>query len=334
MPVDVDDLIQRHKQRLDEHRKFLEHTRSTTPTQRARPGPAQTTPREGPSSAEKLSRMEYEGRSRERSPITRPGFTDPKGTPYVTASPTGVFDRAQRWIHNKNRYLNSQHEEAVEKEMRDCTFRPNTNRARSEALLAGKRFSPSTTKLFDNDARADRLREDATAHHVQRQDSARREREASKRRVTCDTSRWQSRTTKPQEFQFGQRVHQISSLRKPVLVAAVQSPGGSEEADADFEPEEPQTEEPEESRGAAAQPRATHQSDLEVPATHHVRSGIRAPSPERVEVEMLRNKLAAQDVEMAKLRGVIVSLRRELEIAKGKVRQLSLTQQMSDHINS
>ena len=124
--------------------------------------------------------------------------------------------------------------------------------------------------------------------HVQRQQGARRERQEAAGRSQLDTSKWTARPTEVQEFSFGKGTSRgIASLRKPMTsVVSWDAPRS----------QTPPT-------AARRTPGAAAADEL-----HELRQGQ-----------------VQHEHEVAKLNGTITALRRELDAAKAKIRQLALS---------
>jgi hypothetical protein len=132
--------------------------------------------------------------------------------------------------------------------------------------------------------------------HVQRQHAARRDRDEAQRRTKLDTSRWTGRPTAVKEFSFGKGSEGgIAALKKPITSTvswdSVPTPREAMSA-----------------RGHA--PRQTRADGF---------------ADDAEELMALREGRLQHEHEVAKLNGTITSLRRELDVAKGKIRQLALT---------
>jgi hypothetical protein len=282
---------------------------------------------------------------------------------YVIDSPTGVFDRAQRWAAQRDRAVAKQMEEKQALEVAGCTFHPLRPATPSKAVNKSATAAPPDAPPSGRTPRVDTS---SYYHHIQRQEGARRDRTEAQKRVDVDISQWQPRSTVPREFQFGQRNGHIASLRKPCVGGSWDESGGSGQQqqddedidlDDDFSPEhtgatpppaahesQPQTarqaraKTPPAAVRAAAAPAAAHNSrGIRMPSAHDSapppQPGADAAALEKAntdiialtrDVMFLKSRHEQQNEEIARLGGTIVSLKRELDAAKSKLRQFAL----------
>eukprot|EP00672_Neobodo_designis_P020135 CAMPEP_0174833760 /NCGR_PEP_ID=MMETSP1114-20130205/4428_1 /TAXON_ID=312471 /ORGANISM="Neobodo designis, Strain CCAP 1951/1" /LENGTH=383 /DNA_ID=CAMNT_0016067653 /DNA_START=75 /DNA_END=1226 /DNA_ORIENTATION=+ len=265
---------------------------------------------------------------------------------YVVDSPTSVFDRSQRWASQRNKAVAKQRAEKNELETSECTFRPTRQGALtpSRAGRNGSNAAPISAARSRSGA-GESPRVDAASYyqHIQRQEGARRDREDQQRKVAVDTTQWRNRTTTPREFQFGQRQGHIASLRKPCAgltprtVEAVMQEhrdGGREEPEADdINISDDENDAQPQQRAAAGrfQPRTARQSTPAGPSqadTGDASARAAAADADIVkltkELMLMRAKSERQEEEIARLGGTVVSLKRELDAAKGKLRHYAL----------
>jgi hypothetical protein len=163
--------------------------------------------------------------------------------------------------------------------------------------------------------------------HIQRQQDARRARADGEAKLAIDTSHWRPRQTVPQEFHFGRSDQPIRSLRKPVLQAMVRLDSSRDGAGSNS------------GRAGSRSPR-----DRSRQATP--RAGASSKSPQRgggddegdderkrerlralelqTAARQQREQLKDQSDEIARLHGLVATLRMESEAAKAKVREMAL----------
>lgn len=130
--------------------------------------------------------------------------------------------------------------------------------------------------------------------HIQRHECARQGKEELRRRAdSSNVSRgWTRRVTVPQEFSFAHSPERIAALRKPVF---------------------PST---------ATVARENPREFLPEPAP------VANQLPANSQLLEAKKKISSQEMEISRLHGCMASLRRELDVAKSKVRQFALSSEM------
>jgi hypothetical protein len=289
----ADDIIERHRRRLEEHKGYLATGASATAV--AAPTAAFQQQHHRPiDSHQPTADKSPRGRLSPTAALMHGNAASPSlshtsdGGRYFTPDPARLFERTTRWAANRDRAIVRSLEEREGRALDGCTFRPMTHH--TDRTFAREASSMSSEPLKDTSS---------IQQHVQRQECARRGRDELQRRGNVDTSAWSPRTTVPKAFNLGRRSDRpISALRKPVAAAfGVESTEGDEAA-------------------ASAAPCSGGDPPF-FARSHDSSSTAEREGP-------LHSRIAQQEMEIAKLNGTIASLRRELDVAKAKVRQLAL----------
>ena len=321
--MSAEEVIRKHRQRLEEHKRFLDSGIHSSPQNTPRSCRVQHRDNQKPESTPTTARAHTSRRYEtvEEYSLKESGLIeDSESGKYFTDNPTRVFDRNNRWLQRRDKTIEELRRANSNNDIEGCTFRPNTNRTSSPSLSQTRDreplYSPTSAK--------------ASTNHVLRQRHARAERSMQKERGQLDVSQWEPRVTKPKEFSFGNRSGEpIPSLRKPVSHCRVSEDGEVR---------------PFSARSSQGQSRTSRVSSEGNDSPKRSTSAPRrnaAPSsapgrPDRLAsyeaVKQMEKTISDQDLEIARLKGLVSSLKRELDVAKIKVRQMALAQQTSNSL--
>lgn len=218
------------------------------------------------------------------------------------------------------------------------TFLRSSKRAK-EAAHKQREWNPSTLReRTRSPGRTSVARQLALSpsvcSHVARQVAARHEKVELTRRNFCDGSGWTGAPTIPKSFEFASRVPGITALRRPVIVDYGVVGRGGAAADEDALAVRARARSPRTGSGVALraspreQPAPARDADAErdefSPSEADRRGG---GSDGEFELEA---KMQLQATEIDNLHGLVATLTRELNVAKAKVREVALQQQVTD----
>lgn len=298
------------------------------------------------------------GRSKEQ----RAGF-------YLSGRPlTKVYERGQKFVGSRAQFLERQRQESWEKQMAECTFSPFVSKraaktqGRAQAAIGATPVQTKNQKtsskspshspsrqggnnkfqeksLLDWCVESDKsnvgFHVDAPSVflHIQRQQDARKAKEEGESKLTIDTSHWVPKLTVPQEFHFGRTDQPIRALRKPMLqMVRLHSD------DTDNNGSRPGSVSPgRRARGGFKSPPKRSGSAALVDGDGNDEAAIEARKAEQHrkfvaaqnQAAQQKTQIQQQSDEIAKLNGMIQSLKMESEAAKAKVREMALAQTIS-----
>ena len=142
------------------------------------------------------------------SVVERPPL--PAESRYVTDSPTRMHERSKAWLSAKEQKLMRSADEVYNEQYAECTFQPRT--ATYEYEIAHQATHYSTLAGAANSGGVIDVGE---ATYIERQRIARERKAEAERKLVPDTSKWRNATTKPKEFALNRRDSFIPALKKP-----------------------------------------------------------------------------------------------------------------------
>jgi hypothetical protein len=275
-------------------------------------------------------------------------------------SGTKLYERGQRWMQERQASLERRRDEARHQELEGCSFTPSATAAISASGSSGggaalrlssgsadREFYPRSLSPASRAARVTQqpaapvLTEPSVQLHVRRQLDARADRDAAQRRLTVDTTNFDPRPTVPREFALGRDRHGVltsAALRRPFFAPA----GGldalaqrADRLDAEDAAAAAEARGRSESRSrspgvaAAADRRRADKAAAATVLAATSTTGAAAAGPQLsadnsgVLADLLR-RVAALEAENARLQAHAAQQQREAEVAKAKVRELTL----------
>jgi len=111
-----------------------------------------------------------------------------------------VVARTQQWQKQRNARMRQEREAQDKKEMEECTFRPNIGKYKP------KKKAPAKADAYGVDT------------HIDRQASARKQKEDAVEIPHSTGEGWQNKVTEPKEFSFNHKV-KIKALSKPITAS-------------------------------------------------------------------------------------------------------------------
>jgi hypothetical protein len=361
--AEVDRIINRHKTRLEQHRRFLDGEDAdayTSPSLDVDPSKwaerqqavskahrqGDTSPRSRhspPNSPRSQTGTEY--LHREPSTFGGQSFTTreapvvmeaaPMDSRYVTDSPTRMHERAKAWQAAKEQKLMRNADDVWYEQHAECTFQPRTVTREYELAHQAAHY----ISLVGGGGGA--VIDVGEASFIERQRIARERKQEAERRLVPDTTRWKNRVTKPKEFTMNRRETVIPALKKPCFSPARQKQGGGDHTPAipeiTFQEEKKSLATPSAAPSAASET-AAKVGGLPQPKTHVGGSPKRSGSVQRTlsaassarsggggqDNAAVSRMLLEKDAIIEDLRNQLDLSRRELEVARNTIRELSL----------